>query len=203
MTQEEYVETMLDAFAKEMRAQQLNLERSFGHLRSSLLQLERHVPRDRFPLLVLQDNDSLLAQLPTQPPFAVPLRLLLSWVCHQAGMDLGQIDDAKIGVSEAFLTVCRHAHGASKAGVQAMLSWGVGGVVVRLIDHSGYSGNALQPTEDSVGDGDDELGMFIISTVMDGVRVSGTARGGFQIEMHKSAVSANGLAGGLNSSKIN
>lgn len=201
MTQEDLVDKMLETFASEMKAQQLSLASSFSQLKSSLVELALQVPRDQPPLLVLKNDDSLLAQLPTRPHFAMPLRLLLSWVCYQAGLDLGQIDRAKIGVSEAFLTICQHALGASTARVQALFSWSPGRVVVRLLDPSGRSLSALQSSLDGPEGGDDELGLFIISSVMDLVRVSGTARGGFQIEMHQSIASAGRPAGRPNSSK--
>ncbi|GHH98766.1 anti-sigma B factor RsbW [Neobacillus kokaensis] len=131
-----------------------------------------------------QVMDYIEIKVPAKPDYVGVIRLTLSGICSRMGYTYEEIEDMKIAVSEACTNAVQHAYGMDEGG-EVTVGFGLYPDKLEImVADSGKSFNFLETrnelgpyTETSTVEQLTEggLGLFLIETLMDEVRVLNTS----------------------------
>ncbi|MFJ5759355.1 anti-sigma B factor RsbW [Neobacillus sp. NPDC093182] len=131
-----------------------------------------------------QVMDYVEMKIPAKPEYVGVIRLTISGIASNMGYTYEQIEDIKIAVSEACTNAVQHAYPEEEVG-EVIVGFGIyEDKLETMVADSGQSFNFLQTknelgpyTESSTVDQLSEggLGLYLIETLMDEVRVSNTS----------------------------
>lgn len=124
--------------------------------------------------------DYIEMKIPAKPEYVGVMRLTLSGIASRMGFTYEEIEDIKIALSEAITNAVQHAYGKEEGG-EVIVGFGIYEDKLEMaVADSGKSFNFLQKknelgpyTESSTVEQLSEggLGLFLIETLMDEVRV--------------------------------
>ncbi|MCM3693104.1 anti-sigma B factor RsbW [Neobacillus niacini] len=128
--------------------------------------------------------DYIEMKIPAKPEYVGVIRLTISGIASTMGYTYEQIEDIKIAVSEACTNAVQHAYPEEEGG-EVIVGFGIyEDKLETMVADSGQSFNFLQKkaelgpyTESSTVDqlAEGGLGLYLIETLMDEVRVSNTS----------------------------
>ena len=129
-------------------------------------------------------SDLLKFSVPGKPEYVSMVRMAVSCIANNAGIDVEAIEDIKVAVSEA----CTNAlcHGTRQAGCyEVFCELEAGRISISVVDQAGgYDVNAYRAPElDCPREGG--LGIYIIKALMDEVAIVTELGVGTQIKMVK------------------
>ncbi|MFO7945815.1 MAG: ATP-binding protein [Armatimonadota bacterium] len=141
-----------------------------------------------------QRGDRLRLTMPTNVKYLETARLLAAGVGARAELNIEQIEDLKVAVSEACTNVCEHAYDSSSGEVQQpqmTIDFYVGDneVTVEVEDEGrGFDPKHIPDREQWQELGEDAgLGLFLIHELMDEVQIQSAPGSGTKIIMTKRA----------------
>ena len=128
--------------------------------------------------------DYVEMKIPAKPEYVGVIRLTISGIASTMGYTYEQIEDIKIAVSEACTNAVQHAYPEEEGG-EVIVGFGIyEDKLETMVADSGQSFNFIQTKEelgpytesttvDQLSEGG--LGLYLIETLMDEVRVSNTS----------------------------
>jgi len=138
-------------------------------------------------------RDTMEILLPLEPGFLSVVRLAVAGAGTRAGLDIAEIEDAKVAVCEACTNVIEHAYPAEKGlgpegFIRVRLTVHAGELRIEVEDEGvGFDPKRLpkiNPEEKPVEGG---LGLYLIRHLMDEVKIESAPGSGTKIIMLKRA----------------
>lgn len=116
-------------------------------------------------------NCTVSLTLPNAPEFVSVARLTLSGVANRMGFNVDDIEDLKVVISEACTNVLRHSGVSSKDNYNVHYTIGDKSLIIEVCDH----GKGIEMDKITTPDLDNPreggLGLYIIETLMDEVKI--------------------------------
>ena len=139
-------------------------------------------------------RDTIEMKVPCQPRFLSVVRLTVAGVAARAGLGVAEIDDLKVATSEACTNVLEHAY-------QECAEGACSGLIIRMIlkegemrievedEGCGFDPKRLPKVEPEQRVREEGgLGIFLIHSLMDEVKIESAPGSGTKITMVKRAV---------------
>ena len=132
--------------------------------------------------------DVVELRLPPDPKYIAVVRLLVAGVASRAGLSVEDVDDLKVAVCEAFTNVTDHAYeGTDRKPVVLRMTPATGSLKIEVIDEGvGFdpAGKDFRGEADTSGNGG--LGLYLVHSYMDDVKIESAPGSGTRIIMTKS-----------------
>lgn len=129
--------------------------------------------------------DQVRIVIPGKPEYTTMIRLAIGSAATEAGFSVEDVEDIKVATSEACKNICCHGNDAYASKIEIECNVERGKIEIKVIDQS--EGESLEkvnkPCMDCPKEGD--LGLYIINSIMNEVKVSSHAQGQKSITMVK------------------
>ena len=130
-------------------------------------------------------TDSLCISVPSKPEYVSVVRLTASAIANRTGFNIEQIEDIKVAIAEACTNVIKHGKCNMNDNYQIEFLLDEEKMTIRIEDHgNGFCSNDVSEP-DLTNPKEGGLGIFIIQTLMDDVKISTEVGKGTSIQMIK------------------
>lgn len=130
-------------------------------------------------------SDHVIFEIPGKPEYTTMIRLAVGSVATEAGFSVEEVEDIKVATSEACKNICCHGNEAFASRLAIECKVEKGRIEIEVIDKS--EGESLEkvnkPCMDCPKEGD--LGLYIINSIVDEIKLSTHAQGKKSITMIK------------------
>ena len=128
------------------------------------------------------DCETIKMEIPANPDYVSILRLTTSGIANKIGFSMDDIEDMKVAVSEACTNAIKHSDDKNVSIIFTILE---NGLEIEIKDNGkGYDVKSI-PTPNLTQPKENGLGLFIIKTLMDDVKVESKDNEGTIIKMTK------------------
>lgn len=132
-------------------------------------------------------DDVVELTIPTHPRYLAVARLLVGGLGAQSGLDLEEVEDLKVAVSEAVTNVMDHAYGPDRPGrVVVRFRPASGEMIVEVEDSGvGFDTDKLPATTPPQPGPEGGLGLFLVRELADHVKVESAPGSGTKVTITK------------------